>query len=587
MGEITEVDDSNPLYIARINEEIELKDGSRIRANVFLPRSGGPRWPVLMSSSPYGKDVPLMDRRVAAVPEEQRSKHTRFEAPVPSWWCTKGYVLVYHDHRGSSQSPGFLAPFSSQHYDDYAEIVTWAADQHWSTGKVGLTGISYLALNQWFVAARQPRGLCCIVPWEGMADLYRDATRHGGITCTGMNNFWFERAVRPVQYGKGRELSLHGPDSPEGNLTEDQLSENRENFPELVLSNEFIDDEFYKRCGACDFSKITVPLLSAGNWGGILLHLRGNILGWMRAGSEYKYLRIHTGTHDAPFYSSPAMDLQLSFFDCWLKGDDYGGWKTGKQAPVSFAVRKGNPGIAAVDEKEAFKYRDEKEWPLARTVYKQVNLTHKKELREELQSGSVSLLSVSRIRQNLQFFPSGERILFKSAPAEEAYEICGHPSVMLSMSLTNHPHDDFADIDVYLALRKFDAEGKEVFYTSSLGTPQAVTLGWVRASHRTLSPKPYPEIEGELAWPTLSHRRDDVKRVRPGEIYELLTELWPTNLAVEKGETIALEVSPKDVAESGLNTTNDALYRSEAKLGGNNNIHFGSQYKNYLVLPVV
>jgi predicted acyl esterase len=57
LGEITTVDERHPNYIARINEEIELKDGSRIRANVFIPKTGGPRWPVLMSSSPYGNDV--------------------------------------------------------------------------------------------------------------------------------------------------------------------------------------------------------------------------------------------------------------------------------------------------------------------------------------------------------------------------------------------------------------------------------------------------------------------------------------------------------------------------------------------------
>ena len=56
-GEITVTDDSSSHYTAWINKEIELKDGTRIRANVFLPRTGGPRWPVLMSSSPYGKDV--------------------------------------------------------------------------------------------------------------------------------------------------------------------------------------------------------------------------------------------------------------------------------------------------------------------------------------------------------------------------------------------------------------------------------------------------------------------------------------------------------------------------------------------------
>lgn len=56
LGSVVEVDDSDHRYIARINEEVELKDGARIRLNFFLPRDDGP-WPVLMTSSPYGKDV--------------------------------------------------------------------------------------------------------------------------------------------------------------------------------------------------------------------------------------------------------------------------------------------------------------------------------------------------------------------------------------------------------------------------------------------------------------------------------------------------------------------------------------------------
>jgi predicted acyl esterase len=156
---------------------------------------------------------------------------------------------------------------------------------------------------------------------------------------------------------------------------------------------------------------------------------------------------------------------------------------------------------------------------------------------------------------------SGDSLLFETAPADVEYEICDHPSVKLSMSLTNHAESQPAEIDVYLALRKFNAEGKEVFYTSSVGGPQAVTVGWIRASHRTLSPKPYPEIEKEFSWPTLSHRREDVRPVRLGEVYDLLTELWPTNVVVEKGEKITLEVSPKDVAGSGLYTTEDPVYR--------------------------
>lgn len=57
LGSISTIDESDHRFIARINEEIELSDGARIRMNVYLPRTGGPRWPVLMTSSPYGKDV--------------------------------------------------------------------------------------------------------------------------------------------------------------------------------------------------------------------------------------------------------------------------------------------------------------------------------------------------------------------------------------------------------------------------------------------------------------------------------------------------------------------------------------------------
>jgi len=54
--------------------------------------------------------------------------------------------------------------------------------------------------------------------------------------------------------------------------------------------------------------------------------------------------------------------------------------ESGKQTPVSFAVRKGNPGFGTMDAERTFKYRDEQEWPLARTVYQKINLTADKKL---------------------------------------------------------------------------------------------------------------------------------------------------------------------------------------------------------------
>ena len=77
----------------------------------------------------------------------------------------------------------------------FFDVVEWAASQSWSSGKVGLLGISYYAGSQWRVAARQPKGLACIVPWEGMSDYYRDRCRHGGILSNTFIKFWWNRQV--------------------------------------------------------------------------------------------------------------------------------------------------------------------------------------------------------------------------------------------------------------------------------------------------------------------------------------------------------------------------------------------------------
>lgn len=157
---------------------------------------------------------------------------------------------------------------------------------------------------------------------------------------------------------------------------------------------------------------------------------------------------------------------------------------------------------------------------------------------------------------------SGDGHRFVTAPAEEEYEICGHPSVRLAMSLSQHKGEVPADIDVYLALRKLDRDGKEVFYAGTQGMPTGVTFGWIRASHRTLDPKPYADLaEGALPFPVLSHKRSDRKDVQNGEIYDLQCEFWPTELVVDKGERLVLEVTAKDQEGCDWFTCNDPVDR--------------------------
>lgn len=76
--------------------------------------------------------------------------------------------MLRADERGTGQSPGLLDTMSAGTAECFFDVVEWAAVQPWSTGKVGLLGISYYAGSQWRVAARKPKGLAAIVPWEGL-----------------------------------------------------------------------------------------------------------------------------------------------------------------------------------------------------------------------------------------------------------------------------------------------------------------------------------------------------------------------------------------------------------------------------------
>src|SRR4030066_325699 len=104
--------------------------------------------------------------------------------------------------RGAGRSPGIIDHFSPRETRDFYNCIEWAGIQPWSSGKVGLNGISYYAMNQWHVATLQPPHLAAMCIWEGSADWYRDMTHHGGILSTFWEN-WFDMQVKTVQYGGG------------------------------------------------------------------------------------------------------------------------------------------------------------------------------------------------------------------------------------------------------------------------------------------------------------------------------------------------------------------------------------------------
>src|SRR5699024_875238 len=92
-----------------------------------------------------------------------------------------GYAVANVDVRGLWGSEGKATFLSRQEGEDGYDAVEWAGTQEWSTGAVGLTGVSYLAWSQWRIASLRPPHLAAINPNEGASDHYREAAFHGGI----------------------------------------------------------------------------------------------------------------------------------------------------------------------------------------------------------------------------------------------------------------------------------------------------------------------------------------------------------------------------------------------------------------------
>lgn len=472
---------------------------------------------------------------------EHKSHHASWETPDPGFWTSHGYVVVRADERGIGQSPGMLDTMSRGTSEAFFDVVEWAADQPWSSGKVGLLGISYYAGSQWRVAARQPKGLACMIPWEGMSDYYRDRCRHGGILSSKFIRFWWDRQVVSNQYGKpGKAARNWGPDTIEGDLSEEELVANRHDQNDDNANNQFRNDLYYAS-KEYDIGDIQVPLLSVGNWGGILLHLRGNIEGWAGAGSRLKYLRFITGRHDLPFYYKDEVEVQRSFLDAFLKGEDRAGWADGTAPKVDLVLRKGDVGFNNAEGEKTFTRRSEREWPIARTQYTPYYLTPEQSLTTTKPEIDARKKLAYRALGNMD---DPQLLQFLTPAFETETEITGHITASLNVSMLPDAGGTLpTDIDLFITLRHLSPTGKEVLYTGTAGDGVPLCKGWLRVSLRKVNSthtrhRPYLPYRDYLS--------TDVLPVLPGEVYPVDVEIWPTNVVLEKGDKLCFEVASGD-----------------------------------------
>ncbi len=543
---------------------IPVSDGLQLRANVFRPDAPG-RFPVIMTMGSYGKDVHFADgypmpwkallEVYPGICDGSSGRWLRWEVADPERWVPDGYVLVVVDSRGSGMSPGYLDPFSPRETQDYHDAIEWAGVQDWSNGKVGLLGISYLSIKQWQVAALQPPHLKAICPWEGCCDIYREWSHHGGILAEQFPTEWIPRQVLPNQHGNA---ATHHKDRDTGERTtgpaipEAILAGSRADHPADLLRHP-LEDEWYRQ-RTPRFDRIEVPLLSAGNWGGLGLHLRGNIEGWDRAASKEKWLSIHIGTHFESFYLPRYIEMQKKFFAHYLK-DEANGWSD--QPPIRLEIR----GPHGATE------RAEQEWPLARTQWTKLYFD----------AGQRTLSPAApKAEIEVSYDTQGEGIDFTTAPFASETEFTGPLMARLWVSSST------ADLDIFATLRMFDPEGKEVIFTGA-SEKVPVTRGWLRASHRKLDPA---LSRPDRPW----HAHDEIQKLTPRKVYALDVEIWPTSIVCLPGYRLMLTIAGKDFQFPGLPgrmTHNHPQDRRPEEFHGTGRIVSGPGHESYLLMPLI
>lgn len=372
-------------------------------------------------------------------------------------------------------------------------------------------------------------------------------------------------------------------DTIEGDLGDDELRANCHDQNIDNRENRFLDDDYYSSRDY-DLSDIEVPMLSVGNWGGILLHLRGNIEGFMNSRSRHKYLRLITGRHDLPFYTKECVDLQRSFLDAFLKDIDPLGWTRDEQPKIGYKVRVGDVGFNNATAEAAYPTRYAKDWPLPGTKYVKYHLTSTRRLTESVPEDENENTQLSyRALGNLR---NQHLVQFESQPFKEVVEFTGHVVARLNVSITADPDtgSEPSDMDLFLTVRHLSASNEEVLYTGTVGDPVPVTKGWLRVSLRTVNGN---NSRHQFWHPHREYKSTDCAPLTPGSVYTVDVEIWPSNVVMSPGDKLLFEISSGDSQGAGLFEHNSQEDRNIATFGGLNHIHFGRNYENWLLMPQI
>jgi uncharacterized protein len=591
---------------------VAMRDGVQLATNVYLPaRDGVPlagKFPVILERTPYSKERVGPDLAKSLIPY--------------------GYAVVVQDVRGRYQSEGRWRPLRDDPQDGF-DTATWIGEQAWSNQTIGTVGTSYDGGTQHALAIAGAPYVKAMIPRNAMSDFGLYGVRyHGAFELRWLNwvltlgntddtPYALPAALRAatdpadapalVDLGRHvREYALRLPLRP--GATPLKFAPDYENWLIEAMSHGDYDS-FWKDHGASVIDHLAeykdIPVYHVTGWYDSWALQVAN-LNYAELAKTKKSLQrliigpwIHSSENltyagEAQFTPDAALDLTqfyVRWFDHWLKGIDNG---IEREPPVRIYVMGGGDAHKTPEGRlyVGGHWRDEHEWPLARTVYTPYYLHSggSLSLRTPEREPSTSYLfdprhpvptlggNVSsqgklmfqgavdqRGRKDFWLTPDtrplsarSDILVFRTAPLRAAMEVTG-PLVVKLWASSDARDTDFTVklIDVYPPNQAFPA-----------GVDLNVADGIVRARYR--------------------NNLDHEELLTPGKPYELTIEMYPTSLVFQAGHRIRLDLSSSNFPRFDVNpNTAEPLNDNHRQRAAKNTVFTDSAHPSQLVLPVI
>ncbi len=595
---------------ASYNVMVPMRDGVRLATDIYRPGRNGAavegKFPVVMERTPYNKDAVIAAARYL----------------VPH-----GYVVVAQDVRGRYRSEGRWRPIRDDPNDGF-DTAKWIGAQPWFGGGIGTMGSSYGGATQHALAIGNAPYLKAMVPRNAMSDFGHYGVRHNGAfelrffnwvltlgVAVGTTNgpaAALRAAANPAAAPALLDMGEHVRDYVRGlplrpGTTPLKFAPDYEAWLIEAMGHGDYDD-FWKNSGSSVIDHLEeyedVPEYHTTGWYDSWCTQVANI-NFVELRKAKKSLQrlivgpwIHSAENrsyagEAQFTPDAALDLQafhLRWYDHWLKGIDNG---VDREPPVRIYVMGGGDGHKTPEGRifVGGHWRDEQEWPLARTQPTPYYLHAKGVLSPDKpgddgpvryefdprnpvptlggnvsSQGTLMFQGAADQRCRTDFWlctdtkPLSARndiLVYQTAPLASDMEVTGRLIVKLWAG-SNAPDTDFTAklIDVYPPNR--DVPG---------GVDLNIADSIVRARYRNGG-------KAEL--------------LKPGQVYEFTIEMYPTSLVFQRGHRIRLDISSRNFPRFDVNpNTGEPLNDNRRRQVADNSIYMDAGHPSQIVLPVI